>query len=70
MKLRKIALKFGSVVAVLGASATSAYAALDLTAATASITAAQTDVETVAIAIIGVAAVMFGISKIRQLIKA
>ncbi len=46
------------------------FAALDLTAVTASITAAQTDVESVAVLIIGVAAVFFGIAKIRQLLKA
>lgn len=68
MKLRNIALKFGSGV-VLATAASSAFA-LDTTAALASITAAQTDVEAVAVGIIGVAAVMFGISKIRQLIKA
>lgn len=44
--------------------------ALDTVATIASITGAQTDIEAVAIAIIGVAAVLFGISKIRQVIKA
>lgn len=44
--------------------------ALDVTGVTTAVTAAQTDVETVAVAIIAVAAVMFGIAKIRQVIKA
>lgn len=33
-------------------------------------TGASTDIEAVAVAIIGVAAIMFGISKVRQLLKA
>lgn len=44
--------------------------ALDTTAAVTAVTGASTDVEAVAVAVIGVAAVMFGISKVRQLIKA
>ena len=46
------------------------FAALDLTAVTTATTAALGDVETVAVAIIGVAIALFGISKIRQVIKA
>jgi hypothetical protein len=59
-----------TLAVLVGTLAASSAFALDTTAAIASISAAQTDVEAVAVAIIGVAAVMFGISKIRQLIKA
>lgn len=48
----------------------SASAALDTTAAVTAVTGAVTDVETVAGAVIAAAAVLFGISKIRQVIKA
>jgi len=47
-----------------------ASAALDTTAAVTAVTGAVTDVETVAGAVIAAAAVLFGISKIRQVIKA
>lgn len=63
-KLVKLGLAGSAALTSVGAFA------LDTTAVVTSVTAASTDLETVAVAIIGVAAVMFGISKIRQLIKA
>ncbi len=47
-----------------------ASAVTHIAAAATSVAAAKTDVETIFGAIVGVAAVMFGISKIRQLLKA
>lgn len=63
-KLVKLGLGLSVAFASVGAFA------LDTAAVVTSITSASTDLETVAVAIIGVAAVMFSISKVRQLIKA
>lgn len=61
----------GSVVGLFGLGfASVSMAALDTTAAVAAVTGAVGDVETVAGAVIAAAAVLFGISKIRQVIKA
>jgi uncharacterized membrane protein YuzA (DUF378 family) len=66
--MKKILQKGSALVAGVFAS-TGAFA-LDTTGVLTAVTGAGTDLETVAVAIIGVAAVMFGISKIRQVIKA
>ena len=70
--LKKASSKYTAVCTALVGSvvATPAFAALDLTAIGTATTAATTDVESVAELIIAAAIVLFGISKIRQVIKA
>jgi len=64
----KMFVKLATVVT--GAIVSMQVFALDTVAAIASIGGATTDVEAIAVAIIGVAAIMFGIAKIRSLLKA
>jgi len=66
--MKKLFLKVSAGLS--GALASVSAFALDTTATNTAITGAQTDIESVAVAIISVAAVMFGIAKIRQVIKA
>jgi hypothetical protein len=67
-KMNKSFLRVGGVVASLGLLASSAHAALDVTAATTGITDATTAVVAVLGAMIVMGAAFFGLKKIKALI--